>query len=140
MRAPLRPLPESVSRWTSYVTWLRWLDAAVAFVGCWVVTTIVVPDWPEGERVAIAALATIVAVMAPTLRVRWRPISAIVGIHVSRRLRPGDQAWFVRPGDARLVLVTGRRRLRLVIATPDQERDEGLTVRRTRVLVVPAEV
>src|SRR5437867_717049 len=138
MRSPLRPLPEWVSRWTSYAGLLRWLDATVAFAGCWIVAIFVFVDLPETERLLIAALATVAGVMMPLLRVRWRPISGIVGIRVSRRLRPGDHAWFVRPGDARLVLVTGRRRLRLVIAMPGQDPDEGLLVRRTRVLVVPA--
>lgn len=138
MRAPLRPLPESVSRWTSYAGLLRWLDAAVAFAGCWIVAIVVFVDLPESERLLIAAVATVAGVMMPAWRVRWRPISGIVGIRVSRKLRPGDHAWFVRPGEARLVLVTGRRRLRLIIAMPGQDPDEGLMVRRTRVLVVPA--
>lgn len=137
MRAPMRPLPERVSRWTSYVGALRWLDALAACLGWWLAFTVVLPDLTEGERAALAALATIACTFLPSLRVRWRPLSAVVGLYVSSRLRPGDRAWFVRPGDARLVLVTGRRRLRLVIAAPDQERDEGLIIRRTRVLVVP---
>ena len=138
MRAPLRPLPDSINRWTTYVGLLRWLDAAVAWLGCWILVGALIPDWPEGERIALAGLATIAAVLVPSLRVRWRPASAFVSLRVSRRLRPGDHAWYVRPGDARLVLVTARRRFRIVIAMPDQEANEGLSVRRTRVFVVPA--
>jgi len=138
MRAPLRPLPEPVNRWTGYAGMLRWLDAGIAFAGLWIVAALVLADWPGSEVLIIAALATVAGMMVPLLRVRWRPVSGIVGIRVSRNLRPGDHAWFVRPGDARLVLVTGRRRLRLIIAMPGQDPDEGLMVRRTRVLVVPA--
>src|ERR1041384_6538976 len=112
MRAPLRPLPDSVTRWTTYTGILRWLDAVLAFLGLWWLTTDVFPAMPETERLTIAALFAAGAVMLPALRVRWRPISALVSLHVSRELRAGDHAWFIRPGDARLVLVTGRRRLR----------------------------
>ncbi len=139
MRAPLRPLPESVSRWTTCVGMLRWVDAIAAWLGCWLVTIVVLPDWDERARVVVAALAIVAAALVPAWRVRWRPVSAVVGLRVSRRLRPGDHAWYIRPGDARLVLVTARRRLRVVIAMPDQEREEGLIVRRTRVFLVPAE-
>ena len=139
MQAPTRPLPERVSRWTSYVGSLRWLDALGAWLGWWLVLIVVVPDWPEGERAALAALATIACTVPLSLRVRWRPFSAMVGLYVSRRLRAGDRAWFVRPGDARLVLVTARCRFRLVIAAPDQEPEEGMIIRRTRVVVVPAD-
>jgi hypothetical protein len=58
---------------------------------------------------------------------------------VSRGLRPGARAWYVRAGDADVVLVTARRGLRLVIARPDLVSAEGISVRRTRVLLLPAE-
>jgi hypothetical protein len=40
------------------------------------------------------------------------------------------------PGRAEAVIVTARRRLRLVVARPDQGPAEGIEVRRTRVLVL----
>jgi len=55
-----------------------------------------------------------------------------------RDLSPGDQAWYVRPGHAERVLVTARRRTRVVIARLNDAAEE-LSVRRTRVLLVPAD-
>jgi len=45
----------------------------------------------------------------------------------------------VRPGGAERVLVTARHRTRVVIARLDGSGAEGLSVRRTRVLLVPAD-
>ena len=56
-----------------------------------------------------------------------------------RRLSPGDQVWYVRPGAAERVLVTALHRTRVVIARLDGSGAEGLSVRRTRVLLVPAD-
>jgi len=50
----------------------------------------------------------------------------------------GDQASYVRPGHAERVLVTARGGTRVVIVLND-EGAEGLSVRRTRVLLVPAD-
>ena len=66
-------------------------------------------------------------------------MSAWVGLAVSRRLRPGDRAWYVRSQRADLVLVTACHGIRVVIVTPDVDADEGLSVRRTRVLLLPAD-
>src|SRR5262249_58353232 len=77
--------------------------------------------------------------MIRSLRALWRPVSAGVGLAVSRGLRVGDRAWYVRPDRVDLVIVTARHRTRLVIATPGFDADEGLSVRRTRVLVLPFE-
>jgi len=74
------------------------------------------------------------------IRSSWRPISGWVGLAMSRGLRPGDRAWYVRSREADLVLVTARHGARLVIVRPDLAYSEGLTVRRTRVLLIPAEV
>jgi len=74
-----------------------------------------------------------------SLRTRWRPISGWVGLAMSRGLRVGDRAWYVRAHQADLVLVTARHGARLVIAGPSIAQDESLSVRRTRVLVLPAE-
>ena len=71
------------------------------------------------------------------VRLRWRPISGWVGVIVSRPLRPGQRAWFVRDGHADAVLITGRRGLRLSFAAPALGEAETLTVRRTRVFLIP---
>jgi hypothetical protein len=85
----------------------------------------------------LAAVVVGAAALVPGLRARWRPVSAITGVHVSAPLQVGDRAWWVRPGGAELVLVTARRGLRVVIARADRDTSEGLGVRRTRVLLVP---
>jgi hypothetical protein len=55
-----------------------------------------------GARPLLALVALLTA--APPLRVRWRPVSGLVGVLVSRPLRPGDQAWYVRSERADLVV------------------------------------
>jgi hypothetical protein len=136
----MRPLPMEVERWMGRLGPLRWADAAVA----WMVTWIVVVAAAEARPAPVAMLAAvIVAALAwavPALRVRWRPVSAAVGVRMSRHLRPGARAWYVRPDAADLVIVTGRRGLRVVIAGLGESRTEGFAVRRTRVLLMPAEI
>src|SRR2546428_639179 len=97
---------------------------------------------PSASRESLALLAVLVialGALARPLRARWRPVSGVVGLAVSRRLSPGDPAWYVRPGDAERVLVTALHRTRVVIARLDESGAEGLSVRRTRVLLVPAD-
>jgi len=87
---------------------------------------------------AVAALMLIgLAALAGPVRRRWRPIGALVSLSASRALRPGDRAWLVLPRHIEPVIVTARRRLRLVVARPDQGSTEGMEMRRTRVFVVP---
>jgi hypothetical protein len=87
---------------------------------------------------AVAALVLVrVAALAHPVRRRWRLVSALLSLFVSRGLRPGDRAWLVLPERIEPVIVTARRRLRLIVARPDQGPTEGLEVRRTRVFVVP---
>jgi len=57
---------------------------------------------------------------------------------VSRSLRPGDRAWFVRDGHADSVLITARRGIRVSIAALSIGEAETMSVRRTRVFLVPA--
>jgi hypothetical protein len=139
MTTPIKPLPEAVERWMSRVRALRWGDAAVAWVLVWggLVATL-------GETVALAGALVATAVVAagawlPPLRLRWRPLSAMVGVRASRSLRPGMRAWYVHANTAQLVVVTARRRLRVVIAAAVDSRTEGFAVRRTRVLLLPAD-
>ncbi len=124
MRSPLRPLPAAVARWAIAARLLRWLDALVAWLVVWTGAVVVLPH--------LGALAL-------PLRARWRPASGVVGLVVSARLAPGAEAWYVRPGGAERVLVTARHRTRVVIARLDGSGAEGLSVRRTRVLLVPAD-
>ena len=49
------------------------------------------------------------------------------------------RAWYVHADTAQLVVVTARRRLRVVIAAVADSRTEGFAVRRTRVLLLPAD-
>jgi len=137
MRTPVRTVPPTVERWASRARWLRWLDALAAWLVVWPVVALLA----ENATAMTSAVAGMVLVglgaLARPLRLRWRPISAVVSLSASRGLRPGDHAWYVRPDRVEPVIVTARRRLRLVVAHPDQGPAEGLEVRRTRVLVVP---
>jgi hypothetical protein len=77
--------------------------------------------------------------MLQPVRVRWRPVSGYVGIAVSRGLRPGGRAWYVRADRADVVIVTARRRWRVSITAPHRGGNESLSVRRTRVFLVPVD-
>ena len=139
MTAPIRPVPRDVDRWVSLGAWLRWGDAGAAWLLLWAALA-GISDLPSTPAAVLsAALVALGAAMLP-MRALCRPVSGGVGLMVSRDLRPGDRAWYVRSGQADLVLVTARRGARLVIATPDpDEPDEVMTVRRTRVLFIPAD-
>ena len=137
MRAPVRSLPPSVQRWATRVRWLQWLDALAAWLLAWCLLALMpgkmTPAASAGAALALVGLAS----LASPVRRRWRPIRALVSLSVSRALRPGDRAWLVLPRHIEPVIVTARRRLRLIVARPDQGSTEGMEVRRTRVFVVP---
>ncbi len=138
MTSPIRPLPQEVSRWISRAEWLRWGDAGIAWAGLWAALGWLLGPAPTLAAVLSLALVGLGTQMRP-LRAVWRPLSGSVGLAVSRHLQPGDRAWYVRSSHADPVLVTARHGARLVIATPElDEPDEVLTVRRTRVLLLPA--
>ena len=137
--SPMKPLPMEVERWMGRLGLLRWADAVLA----WMVTWSVVVAASDARPAPLAVLAAVIvgglAWSLPPLRVRWRPVSAAVGVRMSRRLRPGARAWYIRPHAADLVIVTARRGFRVVIAGMTETRTEGFAVRRTRVLLIPAE-
>jgi hypothetical protein len=135
MRTPIRPVPHAVERWASRVRYLRWLDALVAWLALWMLFSLALPLPVQAQPVLATAAVGLLALLPP-VRLRWRPVSGAIGVRLSRRLRPGDHAWYVVPSRAEAVIVTARRRLRLVVARPDQGPAEGLEVRRTRVLVL----
>jgi len=139
MGTPLRPLPEGVARWSGWARWLRRLDALVAWGLVWGLLAVMQPDVGVGLQAgATAAVVGLLGAVSP-IRVRWRPVSGPVGIWVSRMLAPGDRAWYVRPEGPELAIVTARRGLRLTVAVPGRGAAEGLSVRRTRVLVLDAD-
>jgi len=139
MRTPLKPLPEAVARWTRRARWLRWLDALAAWLALWAAVALVVRGMDGVAQAVLAVLLTVGGAFVPMLRVRWRPATASVALVVGRPLRPGHRAWHVRPGEAELVLVTARRRVRVVIASPTQGPVEGVPVRLTQALLIPAD-
>jgi len=139
MRSPLRPLPAAVVRWTAAARALRWLDALAAWLVIWGGAAIAAPSTSRVPLAVLAALVAALGVLVRPLRVRWRPVSGVVALVLSARLSPGDHAWYVRPGHAERVLVTARHRTRVVIARLNDESAEGLSVRRTRVMLVPAD-
>jgi hypothetical protein len=139
MTTPMRPVPSDVDRWLARRRWLRWADALLA----WLVLGGLAVLFLGPERADVAAGLALALVAAgacsQAVRVRWRPITGWVGLRVSRDLRPGARAWYLGAHEATLVVVTGRRGVRLVIARPGVARDEGMSVRRTRVLVLAAD-
>ncbi len=139
MTTPMNPVPALVARWMARVRWFRWLDACVAWAGLWCLCGAVLGRGLAGPAAGLALLLVGLGLWVRPLRTRWRPLSGWVGLVMSRGLHPGDRAWYVRPHQADLVLVTARHGARLVIARPNLAEDEGLTVRRTRVLVLPAD-
>jgi hypothetical protein len=136
MRSPLRPLPPSVERWIVAARVLRWLDALSAWLVVWAVTAIAVRPAPRLPLAVVAAVVVAVAALVRPLRARWRPWSGAVALALSAGLSPGDRAWYVGPGHAERVLVTARHLTRVVIVALSDEGAEGLSVRRTRVLLV----
>src|SRR5438552_10129458 len=139
MRSPLRPLPAALTRWTAAARVLGWLDALAASLAIWGGAAVAFPSASRASLAVLAAAVTALGALLRPLRVRWRPVRGAVALVLSARLSPGDQAWYVRPGHAERVLVTARRRTRVVIARLNDEGAEGLSVRRTRVLLVPAD-
>lgn len=139
MPTPLKPLPGVVDRWVRRAVWLRRLDALAAWLALWVAAALVLPDADGIVHAALAALVGAAAALVPGLRARWRPVTGAVALAVSRDLRPGDRAWRIGPDEAELVLVTARRGLGAVIARPARGPEEGVPVRRTQVLLVPAD-
>ena len=139
MRSPLRPLPAPVERWTTRVRVLRWLDALSAGLVVWGALVVALPSAPRLPVAALAGLVVALGALVRPLRARWRPLSGIVAHVLSAQLSPGDQAWYVRPGHAERVLVTARHRTRVVIVRLNDEGAEGVSVRRTRVVLLPAD-
>jgi hypothetical protein len=135
----MRPLPGSVARWSPRARWIRRLDALAA-AGCvWGLLAVTLPGVGAGAQAGAAAvIAGLLGAVAP-IRARWRPVSGPMGLWVSRTLAPGDRAWYVRPEGSDLVIITARRGLRLTVAVPGRGAAEGLSVRRTRVLVFAAD-
>jgi hypothetical protein len=136
---PIRPLPESIARWSTRARWLRRLDALAAAGLLWGLLAVTLPGLGGGLQAGAAvAITGLLGAILP-IRVRWRPISGAVGLWLSRPLAPGDRAWYVRAEGPELVIVTARRGLRLTVAVPGRGAVEGLSVRRTRVLVLAAD-
>jgi hypothetical protein len=137
MRSPIRHLPPEIESWMSRARWLRWLDGLATALVLWAIVALMFESTPPFVVAVVSlGLVGLVALAGPVRR-RWRPISALVALSVSRPIKPGDRAWLVLSERAEPVIVTARRRLRLVVAGPDHGPSEGLEVRRTRVLVVP---
>jgi hypothetical protein len=136
MATPTAPVPTTVEKWISRSKHLRWIDALAAWIVLLGGVAELLPE-QSGRTVALSSLALLaLGVMVRPLRVRWRPVSGWVGLAVSRSLRPGHRAWFVRDGRADAVLVTARRGIRLSIAVPNLGEAETLSVRRTRVFLI----
>lgn len=117
---------------------LRWLDALAGWLVLWFVLAEWLGELPWGPAALGALLILGVLVPVVPLRRRWRLVSGAVGLWMSRSLVAGDLAWCVGPGSAERVIVTARRGTRVTVATPGGDAVEGMSVRRTRVLLVPS--
>jgi hypothetical protein len=137
MRTPVRGLPANVERAVARARWLRWVDAALTWLVIWGAVALLWETAPATASAIVALIAIALGAFFGPVRQRWRPVSGLASLWLSRRLRPGDHAWLVLAESIDPVIVTGRRGLRLVVASPRQ-RSEGLAVRRTRVLVIPS--
>ncbi|HEU4371616.1 MAG TPA: hypothetical protein VFV05_25615 [Methylomirabilota bacterium] len=139
MTTPMRPVPAAVEGWIARRRWLRACDylTACALLGAGA-AAVLGPARLEAAAVVTLALASAGAALQP-IRVRWRPVTGWVGLRLSRALRPGQRAWYLGTSEARLVVVTARRGVRLVIVRPDLVEDEGISVRRTRVFLLAAD-
>jgi hypothetical protein len=138
MRAPIPPTPMAVQKWMARARYLRWCDAALGWLVVLALFGLDTGQLDVRRAGIIAAAVVALCALLPPLRRRWRPVSGLVGVLVSRPLRRGDRAWYVRSDRADLVIVTARRGLRISIAAPELGETESLRVRRTRVFVVPA--
>jgi len=137
MTTPMRPVPDSVARWIARRRWLRWCDALLAWALLWIGGAVALGSERLEAAAVVAAVLVALGAFVQPLRVRWRPITGWIGLRISRGLRPGDRAWYLGASDASLVVVTARHGVRLVIVRPDLQ-DEGISVRRTRVFLLPA--
>jgi hypothetical protein len=139
MTTPMRPVPADVDRWLARRRWLRWADALLAWLLLGTLGLLVLGPERVGAAAGLALALVIAGAWWQDVRVRWRPITGWVGLRVSRDLRPGSRAWYLGAREASLVVVTARHGIRLVIARPGLAQDEGISVRRTRVLVLAAD-
>ena len=137
VRTPVRAVPAVVERAAARGRWLRWVDALLIWFLAWGGVALAWETATPSASAIVALLAVALGALSGPIRRRWRPVSAVVSLWVSRRLKPGDHAWLVLAERIDPVIVTARRRLRLVVASPHQ-RTEGVAVRRTRILVVPS--
>lgn len=137
MRSPVRAIPTSVERAAARARSLRWVDAVLAWLAAWGGVALAWETVPASTSAIVALVVVAVAALPGPMRRGWRPASALMSLSVSRSLQPGDHAWVVTTDRIEPVIVTARRGLRLVVASP-QQRSEGLALRRTRVLVVPS--
>jgi hypothetical protein len=112
------------------------MDALLAWLTVLLGLSVLLP-MTSPPAMMLAGGIVLAAAMIPRLRQAWRPLSAVTTVLLSRELRPGDRAWFVHGGGADLVLVTARHGLRVVVARPGHDAAEGMSVRRTRVLLLP---
>jgi hypothetical protein len=136
MRTPIRPTPELVERWIARARRLRWLDALAGWLVLWFALAGALGHVTSGQA-ALAALALLgLLALVPPLRVRWRVVSGAVGLWMSRAIAVGDRAWCIGPGSATRVIVTARRGARVTVANTGGDAAEGVSVRRTRVLLV----
>ena len=138
MTTPAARVPAGIEKWISRSRYLRWVDALAGWLVLVGVAVALLPEQPDRIIAVVSVALLVLGVLLRPLRIRWRPVSGWFGLAVSRSLRPGDRAWFVRDGRADSVLITARRGIRVSIAALSLGEAETMSVRRTRVFLVPA--
>ena len=134
----VRPFPAPVLLWSRRARWLRGFDAAVAWLFTWAGAMAFAPQADRGALGVVAVLLVAFGAAGPPLRRWWRPVTGFTALVVSWRLRPGERVWWVTTGGAKLVLVTACRAWRVVLVGVSDDPTEGVAVRRTHALLVPA--
>ena len=75
--------------------WLRWGDALLGWLVLLLGLSLLFPRVPAETAMVIAAGLLVAGSLILRVRSGWRPLSGTTTLVVSRRLRPGDRAWFV---------------------------------------------
>ena len=134
----VRPLPAPVVLWSRRTRWLRGFDAAAGWLFIWVGAMVFARQADRGALGVAAVVLVAFCAAVPSLRRWWRPVTGLTALVVSWRLRPGERAWWVTPAGGKLVLVTACRAWRVVVVGVSEDSTEGVAVRRTHALLVPA--
>jgi len=75
MATPTAPVPATVEKWIARSRYLRWIDAAAAWIVLLGVVVALFPELPSGALALLAAALLGLGVVLRPLRLHWRPVS-----------------------------------------------------------------